>query len=149
MLQLTSTRPRQQCGEEYHNLPRLAIQNLGAVGRWQCFHLAKRRLRHSEDPEAHNPTFTLGNATMAIHREDDVPVAHLEVLNLDLLLLRDPAEQQRLRRVCASTGFFYLDLREHGAFESDWWELLEFGREYFALPDNEKLADARGSDVYG
>ena len=86
---------------------------------------------------------------MASHREDDVPVADLEVLNLHLLLLRDPAEQQRRRRVCASTGFLYLDLRGHGAFESDWLELLEFGREYFALPHNEKLADARGSDVYG
>ena len=51
--------------------------------------------------------------------------------------------------MCASTGFLYLDIRDHGAFESDWSELLEFGREYFALPDNEKLADARGSDVYG
>jgi hypothetical protein len=60
MLHVTSTRPRPQCGEEHHNLPRLAIQNLRAVGGWQCFHLTQRRLRHREDSEAHSLTFILG-----------------------------------------------------------------------------------------
>jgi isopenicillin N synthase-like dioxygenase len=81
--------------------------------------------------------------------QDDVPVAELETIDLRLLLLGDPTEQQRLHRVCVSTGFAYLDLSKHGTFESDWRGLLDFSLEYFALPNDEKSRDARGSDVYG
>jgi isopenicillin N synthase-like dioxygenase len=87
--------------------------------------------------------------TMAAAYHDDAPAANLEIIDLSHLLLSDPTEQQKLCHACVSTGFFYLGLSGHSSLESDWQKLLDFSHEYFALPEDEKIKDARSSDIYG
>lgn len=80
---------------------------------------------------------------------DNAPVASLETIDLSRLLLSDSTEQRKLFQACVSTGFFYLGLSGHDSLESDWQKLLDFSQEYFALPADDKIKDARGSDIYG
>jgi isopenicillin N synthase-like dioxygenase len=87
--------------------------------------------------------------TMAAAYHDDAPAANLEIIDLSQLLLGDPTEQQKLFHACVSTGFFYLGLSGHDSLESGWQKLLDFSQDYFALPEDDKIKDARGSDIYG
>lgn len=51
---------------------------------------------------------------------DDVPTIQLEKISLNKLLTRDQTECHKIFEICASTGFFYLDMMDHPKGKKLW-----------------------------
>jgi isopenicillin N synthase-like dioxygenase len=80
---------------------------------------------------------------------EDVPVANLPSIEVDLLQAHDASEFDRLLKACEVYGFFYLNLENYGTMLQDWHIVLDLMKDYFDQPLEVKMRDSRNSDTHG
>lgn len=80
---------------------------------------------------------------------EDIPVANLPSIEVNLLQAHDPSEFDKLLKACEVYGFFYLNLENYGTMLQDWRKVLDLMKDYFDKPLEVKMRDSRNSDTHG
>ena len=78
-------------------------------------------------------------------------IAALQTIDFSRLIDRDVAEQKKLFELSIKDGFFYLDLQGPRIRKilEDKAVVVRMMEWYFALPEGEKMKDARGTHTHG
>ena len=78
-------------------------------------------------------------------------IATLQTIDFSRLIDRDVAEQRKLFELSVKDGFFYLDLQgpRIARILEDKAAVVRMMEWYFALPEGEKMKDARGTHTHG
>lgn len=80
-----------------------------------------------------------------------VNIASLEIVNLDRLSHKEPAEVEKLLNACQTTGFFQLDLQNGlmGSVPAAVEEVYQIADEFFSQPHEVKMKDYRETQERG
>jgi len=80
---------------------------------------------------------------------EDIAVANLPTIEMNLLQAHDASEFEKLLKACEVYGFFYLNLENYGTMLQDWQKVLDLMKDYFDQPLDVKMRDCRSSDTHG